>query len=312
MARDPLTTAPGRTRSRVAVLSVASNTALIALKLAAAVITGSVALLTEALHSAIDLVASVVAYFSLRKAEEPADDDHPYGHDKLEDLAAVVEGVLILVGSMAITFEAARHLASGATIDHVPVALVVLAISISVNLVVTRRLRRTAAETGSPALTADASHLTADALTSATVFVGLALVGATGATWLDPVVALVVAALILVQGIRIVRRGSRSLIDEALPEPELECVRDAILEHGPPVAGFHALRARRAGAARHIDVHVQFEHGTTLEEAHVATGILKRRIAVGLGGTVHVLIHIEPEDAHEPVPAAPVADVDSL
>ena len=296
MAGRPLTPG-GRERSRVAALSIASNTTLIALKLVAAGVTGSVALLTEALHSLIDLVASFVAFFSVRKAEQPADEDHPYGHDKLEDLAAVIEGVLILVGSVVIAYQAARHLSSGATVEHVPVALVVLVISITVNLAVTRRLRRTAAATGSPALAADASHLTADALTSGGVLLGLVLVWITGASWLDPVIALVVGAAILVEGLRIVRRGSRSLIDEALPESELELVREAIQGHGAPVTGFHALRARRAGAVRHVDVHVQFRDGTTLEDAHVATGILKRRIADTLGGQVHVLIHAEPDES---------------
>ena len=304
MAGEPLSARPERERSRVAALSIASNTTLIALKLAAAGITGSVALLTEALHSLIDLVASFVAFFSVRKAEEPADDDHPYGHDKLEDLAAVIEGVLILVGSVVIAYEAASHLSSGATVDHVPVALAVLAVSIAVNVFVTRRLRRTAEATGSPALAADASHLTADTLTSAGVLAGLALVGITGWSWLDPVVALIVGAVILVEGLKIVRRGSRSLIDEALPEAELDLVRRAIREYGPPVTGFHALRARRAGAVRHIDVHVQFVAGTSLEGAHVATGILKRRIAEALGGAVHVLIHAEPDDAGGPAVSA--------
>ena len=305
MAGDALNPAGSRRRSRVAALSVFSNTALIALKLAAALITGSVALLTEALHSSIDLVASLVAFLSVRKAEQPADADHPYGHDKLEDLAAVIEGVLILVGSVAITLTATQHLASRSEVDHVPVALAVLALSILVNLFVTRRLRRAAVETGSPALAADASHLTADALTSAGVFAGLVLVAITGATWLDPVVALIVAAVILIEGVRIVGRGSRSLVDEALPAGELEQIRAVISSHGPPVTGFHRLRARRAGSARHVDVHVQFEEGTSLEAAHDATGILKRGIAAQLGGTVDVLIHAEPADAIDHSPASP-------
>ena len=298
MAGEPLSPgAPDRGRSRVAALSIASNTGLIALKLAAAAVTGSVALLTEALHSLIDLVASAVAFASVRKAEQPADADHPYGHDKLEDLAAVIEGVLILAGSAVIAVEAIRHLSSGAEVDHVPVALAVLAVSIAVNVLVTTKLRRTAAATGSPALAADAAHLSADALTSVGVLAGLALVWATGWSWLDPVIALTVGLVILVEGVRIVRRGSRSLIDEALPERELERVRRAIDGYGPPVTGFHALRARRAGAVRHVDVHVQFAPGTSLEDAHVATGILKRHIGTALGGHVHVLIHAEPDDA---------------
>ena len=293
MASVPL----NRERSRVAGLSIASNITLIVLKLVAGTVTGSVALLTEALHSLVDLIAAIVAFFSLRKAEEPADADHPYGHDKLEDLAAVIEGGLVLLGSMAIIAEAIRHLVIGSDVQHVPVGLAVLAVSVVVNVLVTRRLRATAEATGSPALAADATHLSTDAWTSAGVFAGLALVGITGASWLDPAVALLLAAVILVQGLRIVRTGSRSLIDEALPEAELDLVRAAITEHGDPVVGFHELRARRAGAARHIDVHVQFRAGTSLEAAHDATGILKRRIAAALGaGAVSVLIHVEPEN----------------
>ena len=211
---------------------------------------------------------------------------------------------------MAIIAEATRHLAIGSDVTQVPIGLAVLAVSVVVNVLVTRRLRATAAATGSPALAADATHLSTDAWTSAGVFVGLALVGITGASWLDPAVALVLAAVILVQGLRIVRTGSRSLIDEALPEAELALVRAAISEHGDPVVGFHELRARRAGATRHVDVHVQFRSGTSLEAAHDATGILKRRIAVALGGgSVSVLIHIEPEDAAavKDVPAGPSA-----
>src|SRR4051812_40170460 len=202
-------------KSRAAALSIASNSILIALKLAAGAITGSIAIVTEAIHSLIDLVASVIAFVSVRKADEPADEQHPYGHEKIENLAAAIEGMLILVGSGVIVFESVRRLIIGSEVDNLGFGIAVLAISIVVNVVVSGVLGRRAQETQSAALEGDAAHLRTDALTSVGVLVGLALVGITGANWLDPAIALVVAAAIVVSGVRILTRSSRVLVDEA-------------------------------------------------------------------------------------------------
>lgn len=287
-------------RAGAALLSIASNSLLILLKVVAGTLTGSVALLTEALHSAIDLIASVVAFFSIRKADEPADDNHPFGHEKVEDLAAAIEGVLILVGSGVIVFEAVRRLVVGGHVEQIGIGLAVLGLSIVVNLVVSAQLSRTARQTGSPALSADAAHLRTDAATSAGVFVGLALVELTDAQWLDPVAALVVAAAIVVAGVRIITRSSRVLMDEALPADELAAIRDAVASYADRgVAGFHALRARRAGTRRLVDLHVQFRSGTTLEDAHDLAHELQDAIGHAVGGA-DVLIHLEPEDRVRP------------
>ncbi len=282
-------------RSGAAALSIVSNSCLILLKVIAGTVTGSVALLTEALHSSFDLIASVVAFVSVRKADEPADDDHPYGHEKFEDMAAAIEGMLILVGSGVIVFESIRRLVVGGEVERLWFGIAVLAVSVAVNLVVSARLRARARETGSPALLADAAHLRTDAATSGGVLVGLTLVELTGATWLDPVVALMVAAAIVVAGVRILRSSSRVLIDEALPADELEAIVQEVRRFGPRgVAGFHKLRARRAGARRYVDLHVQFRGGTTLEAAHEASHALQDAIRDRIGGA-DVLIHLEPE-----------------
>ncbi|MBV8712491.1 MAG: cation transporter, partial [Solirubrobacterales bacterium] len=175
-------------KTRTAALSVASNSVLILLKVVAGSITGSVAILTEAVHSSVDLVASMVAFFSVRKAGEPADESHRYGHEKLENLAAAIEGMLILVGSAVIAFQAVRHLVAGEHVQRLGLGLAVVAFSLVVNLIVSGVIGRTARRTGSPALEGDAAHLRTDALTSLAVLVGLALVAITGAQWLDPVV----------------------------------------------------------------------------------------------------------------------------
>ncbi|HEU4658752.1 MAG TPA: cation diffusion facilitator family transporter [Capillimicrobium sp.] len=291
--RDP---ADGRAdvKQRAAALSVASNSLLIVLKFVAGIVTGSVALLAEAMQSVIDLVASVVAYVSVRKADEPADENHPYGHEKIENLAAAIEGVLILVGSGIIAFEAVRRLVDGGEVERLGFGIVIIALTIVVNLAVSYVLHRRARETGSPALEGDAAHLRTDALTSVGVLVGLVLVQITDAAWLDPVVALLVAAAIVATGVRLVLRSGRVLVDEALPSEELDVIREAVVSFGPRgVVGFHKLRARRAGARRLVDLHVQFRSGTTLEEAHATAHELQDDIRARLG-EVDVLIHIEP------------------
>jgi cation diffusion facilitator family transporter len=284
---------PGRTPA--ALLSIVSNSVLIMLKVVAGSITGSVAILTEAMHSAIDLVASVVAYFSVRKAEEPADEDHRYGHEKVENVAAAIEGMLILVGSGVIGFEAVRRLVNDAPVEKLGIGIAVIAFSMVANLAVSAFIARRARQTESAALEGDAAHLRTDAMTSGGVLVALVLVEITGATWLDPVVALIVAAAIVVSGVRIITRSTRVLVDEALPPEEMAAIREAVLAFGPRgVAGFHKLRTRRAGARRYVDLHVQFRGGTTLEDAHATAHALQDDIRSRLRGA-DVLIHLEPE-----------------
>jgi len=275
-------------------VSIVSNSVLIALKLVAGLATGSIAIITEAVHSSIDLLASLIAYFSVRKAQEPADADHPYGHEKVENLSAAVEGVLILVGAAVIVSESIRRLLEASPVERLGFGIAVIALSIVANVVVSSYLYRQARICDSPALEGDAAHLRADALTSVGVLVALILVQLTGAQELDPAAALVVAGAIVVSGLRIISRSSRVLVDEALPEEELAIVREAVDSHrASELAGFHKLRARRAGSRRYIDLHVQFRPGTTLERAHAVTHELGGEIRARIRGA-DVLIHLEP------------------
>jgi cation diffusion facilitator family transporter len=300
MAATALNQSHPPSKSRAAALSIASNSALILLKVVGGTITGSVALLTEAMHSAIDLIASIVAFISVRKADEPADADHPYGHEKIENLAAAIEGMLILVGSGVIAFEAIRHLVVASDVSHLGFGMGIVAVSIVVNYFVSASLHRRARDTHSPALEADATHLRTDMATSFGVLVGLGLVQVTGAQWLDPAVALVIAAAIVREGFKILNRSSRVLVDESLPAVELEAIASEVRSFGPQgVAGFHKLRARRAGSRRYIDMHVQFVAGTTLEQAHETAHRLQDAIATRVAGA-DVLIHLEPEDRVQP------------
>ena len=222
--------------------------------------------------------------------------------------------MLILAGSAVIVYAAIRSLINGPELEHLGVGIVVIGFASMANLAVSTWLFRKARETSSAALEGDAAHLRTDAYTSIGVLVGLGLVSVTGAEWLDPVVALVIAAAIVVTGMRIMMGSLRVLVDEALPEDELTAIRTAIENFaGRGVVGYHQLRTRRAGARRYVDLHVQFRHGTSLEEAHSTAHALQDAIRASLKGA-DVLIHLEPEDRvrpgetlspDRPIPAAP-------
>jgi cation diffusion facilitator family transporter len=291
-----------QTKSGAASLSIASNATLIVLKLAAGAITGSIAIITEAIHSAIDLLASFVAFFSVRAADEPADREHPYGHEKVENLAAAIEGMLILVGAGIIVFEATRRLVNGSEVEDLGVGLVVIAISAVANIGVSTFLYRRARALDSPALEGDAAHLRTDALTSVGVLIGLLLVEITGEAAFDSIAALAVAGAIVYAGVRILARSSRVLVDEAPPPAELDRIESVIAserERAPEIAGYHKLRARRAGARRYIDLHLQFRSGTTLEQAHAIAHSVRGAIERELPNS-DVLIHNEPEQSLRP------------
>jgi cation diffusion facilitator family transporter len=289
-------------KERAAAVSIVSNALLIALKVAAGLATGSIAILTEAAHSAIDLVASIIAFFSVRKADQPADEDHPYGHQKVENLAAAIEGMLILVGAGVIVYESVRRLSEGAEVHSLGIGIAVVGFSALANLGVSTYLYRQAGLTDSPALEGDAAHLRTDAATSFGVLIGLVLVELTGVVALDAITALVVAVAIVVAGVRIISRSSRVLVDEALPAGELDAVREAIEGHGAAeIVGFHKLRARRAGSRRYVDLHVQFREGTSLQQAHEISHELQRAIGERVRGA-DVLIHLEPQEAADPPP----------
>jgi cation diffusion facilitator family transporter len=288
-----------RTKAGAAGLSIASNSLLIALKLVAGAITGSIAIITEAIHSSIDLMASVIAFVSVRRADEPPDAEHPYGHERIENLAAAIEGMLILVGAGVIVFEATRRLVTGSEVESLGVGIAVIAFSMVANVGVSAFLQRRALALGSPALEGDAAHLRADALTSLGVLIGLALVEITGEPAFDAIAALVVAAAIVVAGIRILSRSSRVLVDEAPPPDELDLIERAIAserEHHPEIAGYHKLRARRGGQHRYIDLHLQFRKGASLENAHALAHEVRGAIERAIPNS-EVLIHVEPEES---------------
>lgn len=285
-------------KAAAAAVSVTYNVVLIAAKLVAAIVTGSVAMLSEALNSAIDLVASVIALVAVRRADEPADSEHPYGHQKIESVAATIEGMLIISVAGFIIFESVGRLITGDTeIQSVGVGIVVIAFSAVSAAAVSTFLRRQAKAHRSPALEGDAAHLSADAITSFGVLAGLVAVQLTGAEWLDATVAIALSLFIIFTGVNIIRRAAGVLVDEALPPEQMDRIEAAIAGARPPeVVGYHRLRARNTGTRSYIEMHVQFQDGTSLEQAHGLAHDLRDAIESELG-EAEVLIHVEPESS---------------
>jgi cation diffusion facilitator family transporter len=287
-------------KTRAAVVSIASNSCLIALKLAAGLITGSIGLISDAVHSLMDLIASVIAFSSVRKADAPADADHRFGHEKVEDLSAGAQALLLLIGAAFIAYEAIRRLIDGGTVDRVGVGMAVAASAAVINLVVCTYLARAGRATGSAALSANAADLRTDAFVSAGVFVSLVLDALTHLQFIDPVVGLLVAVAVSTTGVRILNEASRRLADEALPPDELRALQEVVNSFiSTEVVGVHDLRARHVGSHHQVDLHMQFADGTSLHRAHLLSHRLQAAVSGRLPGTT-VLVHLEPEERVRP------------
>jgi cation diffusion facilitator family transporter len=289
-------------KSRAAALSIASNSVLIVFKLVVGLLSGSIAIVSEALHSSSDLVAAVIAFWSVRRAAQPPDEHHHYGHEKVENLSGVVEALLIVAAAVVIIVEAVHKLIDGGGhIDHVWLGVAVMVVSGVVNLVVSRAvLYPVARRTQSAALEADAAHLLTDVYTSFGVAGGLLLVKLTGVEVIDPIAAIAVALLIITTGYKLVVSSTRVLLDETLSDGELEEIRRCVRDHrGDIISGYHKLRARRAGSRRHIDLHITVDGRLTVAEAHEVA----EHIAADIRECVpnaDVMVHIEPR-SHERV-----------
>lgn len=289
--------ADARRNRAAALLSLGSNATLAVAKLVVGLVTGSVAVLSDAANSAGDLVASGIAFAGVRAASRPADEDHPYGHERSENLAALVEGLLVLAAGGAVAVEATRRLLTGsAGLVSLDVAVAVMVASALVNLAVSARLRRVARATGSPAIAADAAHIASDVWTSAGAAAGLIIVWATGWTRVDAAVGVAISLYVVVVGARIAWRAGQILIDQALPDDEMRAISATLDDFAAREGvGFHALRARRSGTKRHIDMHMVVDPETTVREGHVLTGRVKAAVRRTLPGS-EVLIHLEDHD----------------
>lgn len=289
-------------KERVAILSVMSNSLLVVFKLIVGILIGSVAIISEAVHSTMDLLAAIIALFSVKKSHLPADDGHPFGHGKAESLSGFVEASLIFVAAAWIIFEAVKKLVSSQQLETPGWGVAVMLFSAAMNYVVSSKLFKVGCETDSIALEADAWHLRTDVYTSLGVMLSLLIIwighyfwADVNLYWLDPVAAIFIAMLILKAAYDLTMKALNDLMDVKLPSDEEDWIRKIIADHQPDISGFHKLKTRKAGNFRFVEFHIKVNPQMSVASSHEITRNLKITI-FNKWPNATINIHIEPCD----------------
>ena len=292
-------------KTRAASVSVISNSVLVIGKLCVGLAIGSVSIISEAIHSGIDLVAALIAWWAVRASSAPADDEHPFGHGKFENLSGVIEALLILVAAVWIVVEAVKKLVHPTPLEGTMLGIGIMAGSSLVNLFVSKWLMRVGRQTDSIALTADAWHLRTDVYTSAGVMSGLVAitiakrVSKTGSfDWIDPVVALAVALFIVKAAAELTLSAARDLLDSRLPLEELGSI-ESYMSTRLDVLGYHDLRTRKAGGWRFVEIHLELPPDMSVRDSHAIAHSVSLDIQERLPST-SVMVHVDPSDGDPP------------
>ncbi len=285
----------------VALLSVVSNTLLVALKLLAGIAMGSISVISEALHSGVDVFAAVVATIGVKRSSEPADKDHEFGHGKFDSLSGLIQAMLIFFAAVWIVYQAVRRLIRPSAIGTVGLGVAIMLISSVVNTVVGLLLLRGAKKTDSVALKADAWHCLTDVYTSLGVMAGLAVMWA-GArwfpgfdlSWVDPLAAIAVALLVFKAAWDLAAESTRDLLDVSLPQAEEDEIKKLICEKYPEVIDCHNFRGRKSGTKRFVEFHIWVDPAMSVAESHSLDHGIAAEIKRRFPGA-DVMVHIEPK-----------------
>ncbi len=281
---------------RTARLSVFSNITLIILKVIVGLISGSVSILSEAIHSTMDFIASVIAFFSVEISDTPPDERHPYGHGKFENVSGVIEALLIFVAAIWIIIEAVQRLKGNHSFESAGLGAMVMFFSAGVNILVSRQLYKTAKATNSIALEADALHLKTDVYTSLGVAIGLLLIKITHLFILDPIIAISVACLIFYESFQLLKKAFYPLIDEALSKEEIKHIRTILSNMG---VSYHNLKTRRAGNYIFVEFHLVMNGSIPLDRVHDRCDEIENALSHEISNLT-VNIHVEPFNSTQP------------
>lgn len=294
------TTAPLQTKiTRLAAINIAVAAAVMGIKYVAYLVSGSVALFSDALESIVNVMTAVAALIAVRISAKPADDEHPFGHHKAEFFAAIFEGAMIVIAAVLILMKSYEALLAGAALQHPGLGLAINTGAAVINGIWAYFLIGRGKAWRSPALTADGWHLVTDVVTSAGVVVALLLAIVTGWHWLDPLIAAVLAINILWAGYRISLQSMSSLLDQAA-SPEIENqIRTVIARNGDGALQAHDIRTRQAGRALFIEFHLVVPGGMTVYDAHIICDRLEDAIEAEIEGS-EVVIHVEPDHKVKP------------
>ena len=280
-------------KTKVASLSIISNSILILLKLIVGIFSGSVSIISEAIHSTMDLAASIIAFFSVRLSSRPADKNHPYGHGKFENISGVIESLLIFAASIWIIIESANKITHpGEEVKSFAIGFIVMFISAGVNFVVSKKLYKIAKEEDSVALEADALHLKTDVYTALGVGFGLLLIWITNLNFLDPLVAIIVAMFILKEAFELLKNAFSPLLDARLSDDEIIIIEDTIDNYNSVYCNFHNLRTRKSGSTKYIDLHLVVPENMSVKNAHNICDNIEDDLENKLRHT-EVMIHLE-------------------
>ena len=282
-------------KQRAALLSICSNIVLILSKLIVGIITNSISIISEAVHSFTDLLAAIIAFFSIKQASNPPDSDHQFGHGKYEDFSGFIEGTLILLAAGYIIFESAEKILNN-NYKHIntTAGIVLMLFSVIANMAVSRHLFNVARETDSMALLADAEHLRTDVLTSGGVLVGLILIKTTNINILDPIVAILVALIIIKAGIQLCFNSGKNLLDGSLPESEQKIIFDTVNNYIPnEIIEIKELKSRKSGADKLIELIIVIPKKLTIEAGHSLCDRIEEDLKNNINNS-SVIIHIEP------------------
>ena len=283
-------------RSGAVRLSIIVVISLIILKLVVGAVTSSLSIFAQAVDSFLDLFAVVITFMAIRVAAKPADEEHPFGHGKAENIAAVVQSVLIFIAGGSIIYSVVRRIQTEAALELTEAGIGVMAVSIVASIFLSRYMLRVARQADSMALEANAHNIAADVYSATAVFVGLLVVRLTDLYIIDSILAGLVSLFIFKVAFDVLRKSFGGLVDVKLPEDEENSVRAAVTEHfGGEVVDFHKLRTRKAGSHRYIDLHLIMPKDTSLEDAHRMCDHLEEDIESRLPQT-DVTIHVEPCD----------------
>lgn len=277
-------------------LSITSNAIIIILKFIAGAISGSVSIISEAIHSMSDFLASVLTFFAVMKSSEPADKSHPFGHGKYEDMSGFIEGGLIIFAGLFIICEACKKLFFHQTIEiDTSLGIGVMLFAVVANILVSSHLFRVAKKSDSVSLHADGEHLRTDVYSSLGVLCGLVLIKITGIAILDPIIAILVAMFVLKAGFEISKNTLNNLLDGTLPAEDMDEIKEIIKSYDNQcLKGFKRLKARRSGPLKDIEVTMLFPKNMTILDCHKICDDIEHLLAQHLG-KCDILIHAEPE-----------------
>lgn len=285
-------------KSTAALIAVIGSLVVFSIKLVAYFVSNSVALLSDALESVVNILASGMMFLSIYISEKPADDSHNYGHQKVEDISSAFEGIFILVAAILIVNAAAGRLFVPVELLEVNLGIGISAVATGINAGISILLTRTAKSSGSAALEGDAKHLLSDVISTLGIWIGLVIVQVTGWQIMDALLAFVVAILIARMGIGLILRSLQRLMDQSCVEEEAAII-SVLEEHKSNYIEFHDLKTRRQGNVVLAEIHLTVQDSMSVRKAHDIIDQIEENLKKD-ADHIRLIVHIDPETELQP------------